>query len=223
MVPTRSGMWTPWFPFALVQRWPFCWWVAVAVDQASRRLVGFAVFARGPTSRDVSAFLDRAIKGIGACPRHVVTDKGKEFFCRAFRAWCKRRGIRPRTGAVGKHKSIAIVERFIRSMKSECTRRILVPLELTAMCRELSCYGRWYNEHRPHSALGGRTPLEVYEARAPANRAPRIEPRPRWPRGARCARPNALALEPTGARLALNVRYLDGRKHLPIIEITTAA
>ena len=36
--------------------------------------------------------------------------------------------LRPRYGAVGRHGSIAIVERFIRAMKSECTSRILVAL-----------------------------------------------------------------------------------------------
>jgi hypothetical protein len=36
----------------------------------------------------------------------------------------------------------------------------------------------WYNQHRPHSTLGGKTPDEVYFQRFPANRRPRIEPRP---------------------------------------------
>ena len=31
------GMWCTWLPFALPQRWPFCWWVLVAVDHFSRR------------------------------------------------------------------------------------------------------------------------------------------------------------------------------------------
>ena len=35
-VPTSLGFWTSWFPFSLPQRWPFCWWIAVAVDQFSR-------------------------------------------------------------------------------------------------------------------------------------------------------------------------------------------
>jgi len=35
-VPISSGFWTAWLPFALPQRWPFCWWVAVVVDHFSR-------------------------------------------------------------------------------------------------------------------------------------------------------------------------------------------
>ena len=31
-VPIVSGFWASWLPFALPQCWPFCWWVAVAID-----------------------------------------------------------------------------------------------------------------------------------------------------------------------------------------------
>ena len=58
--------------------------------------------------------------------KYMITDKGKQFWCRGFKRWCKRRGIRPRYGAIGQPASIAVVERFIRSMKQECTRHLLV-------------------------------------------------------------------------------------------------
>jgi hypothetical protein len=109
-------------------------------------------------------------------------DNGKEFRG-AFVPWCRRRGIRLRRGDVGKHGSICVTERFIRSLKSECTRRTLVPFRLTEMRRELALYCAWYNEHRPHMWLGGRTPEEVYRCVPPAADSPRFEPRPRWPRG----------------------------------------
>jgi transposase InsO family protein len=136
-VPTRAGFWAPWFPFSLPQRWPFCWWVAVAVDQLSRVCVGFAVFSKVPSSSEVQRFLERAIRARGQTPRYIVCDKGKQFWCGSFKAWCKRRGIRPRYGRVGEPASIAIVERFIRSMKEECTRLVLTPMSLAGMRREL--------------------------------------------------------------------------------------
>jgi transposase-like protein len=52
-VPTRAGFWVAWFPFTVPQSWPFCWWVAVAIDQLSRVCVGFAVFAKCPLWRTV--------------------------------------------------------------------------------------------------------------------------------------------------------------------------
>jgi transposase InsO family protein len=77
VVPTRAGFWVPWFPFSLPQRWPFCWWVAVVVDQVSRAVMGLAVFPRSPSSDQIQRFLDRAIRDCGRSPEYVVTDKGR--------------------------------------------------------------------------------------------------------------------------------------------------
>lgn len=208
-------------PFARLLRWPFAWWVAVAVDHASRLVVGFAVLVRRPSSTETASFLGRAIRRTGASPRTVITDHGREF-TGAFRRHCRRLGIRQRLGRVGQHGSIAIVERFIRSMKSECTRRILMPFRLAAMQTEFGSYATWFNEHRPHEALGGRTPLEVYTRAPPANERPRFEPRPLWPTRARCAAPNAPMKGPAGARLVLVVRGLASKRHLPVIQIRRA-
>jgi transposase InsO family protein len=104
-VPTRAGFWTPWFPFSLPQRWPFCWWIAVAVDQVSRACVGFAVFSTAFSFSEIQYFLGRAIRMSGRRPRSVVTDKGRQFWCRSFKRWCKRREIRPRYGRIGEPAS----------------------------------------------------------------------------------------------------------------------
>ena len=76
-VPIRAGFWVPWFPFTLPQRWPFCWWVALAVDQVSRAVVGFAVFSQVPASAQIQGFLDRAIRTGQSTPRYIISDKGK--------------------------------------------------------------------------------------------------------------------------------------------------
>ena len=213
-VPTRAGFWVPWFPFTAPQSWPFCWWVAVAIDQLSRVCVGFAVFAKCPSSVEVQRFLDRAARAHGKHPRYIVTDKGRQFWCRSFKAWCKRRNIRPRYGRIGEPASIAIVERFIRSMKQECTRCLLVPVSLNAMRRELRLYTIWYNTQRTHMGLAGKTPQDVYDGRSAVRR--RIEPRPRWPH-----RPRRSTGDVTKIQLA--VSYVEGREHLPVIELRRAA
>jgi transposase InsO family protein len=203
----------PWFPFTVPQSWPFCWWVAVAVDQLSRACVGFAVFSNVPSSVEVQRFLARAIRASGSAPRYIVSDKGKQFWCRSFKAWCKRRDIRPRYGRVGEPASIAIVERFIRSMKGECTRCLLVPMSLAAMRRELHLYTVWYNTERTHMGLAGKTPHEIWSGRDRRRR--RLEPRPKWPH-----RPRR---DESGDRFTLDVSYVEGRKHLPVIELRRAA
>jgi putative transposase len=224
VVPTLAGFWTTLSPFAWLQRWPFCDWIAVVVDHLTRRAIGFAVFLRRPAARDVSAFLGRTIRAAGATPRYVVvTDKGKEFFCRVFKSWCRRRGIRPRYGAVGKPGSIARVERFIRSMKNECTRRIVVPMPKDKLRKELSLYTFWYNHHRPHQALTGCTPDEVYFRQRLANERARYEPRTSWPRNSSCAAPWAKVKGRRGVKLSLRLQYLEGRQHLPVLSLRRVA
>ncbi|MDP7288166.1 MAG: integrase core domain-containing protein, partial [Phycisphaerae bacterium] len=119
--------------------------------------------------------------------------------------------------------SIAVVERFIRTLKDECTRRIIVPLRRKDMRRELICHLDWYNEHRPHEFIGGRTPNEVYHDRPAANEMPRIEVRPLWPTEASCATPAAAIDGEPGQKVELVVSYHAGRKHLPIIQLKRVA
>jgi putative transposase len=221
-VPTGAGFWVPWIPFALPQSWPFCWWVAVVLDHFSRAVVGFAVFRNHPTSGDVQRFLDRAIRNSGCSPKYVITDKGQQFWCDSFKRWCRRRAIRPRFGVVGKQGSIAVVERFIRSMKTECTRLVLIPLQKSAMRYEIGAYVMWYSEHRPSQALCGRTPREVYADLRLANAKPRFEPRRRWPTGGACASPQTAIRGERGVRLSLVVGYVEGRRHLPVVELRKA-
>ncbi len=66
----------------------------------------------------------------------------------------------------------------------ELTRRILVPMRREKFLRELVCYQEWFNNERPHTTLGGRTPNEVYFQRRPDDQRPCIEPRRNWLRQA---------------------------------------
>ena len=95
--------------------------------------------------------------------------------------------ILPRFGAVGKHGSIAVVERFHRTLK-ELLRLTTIPENQTEFERELELIIDWYNEHRPHETLDGKTPNEVHYSRPAANEQPRFEPRRKWPRGSPCRR-----------------------------------
>jgi putative transposase len=223
IVSILGGFWTSWLPFALPQCWPFCWWVAVVLDHYSRRLMGFAVFPKQPTSVQVRSLLGRTIRSAGRAPKYLICDKGRQFWCSGFKDWCCRRGIKPRYGAIGQHGSLAVIERFILTMKTHCTRVILVPTQRDKMREELNRFAEWYNNSRPHMTLKGATPDEIYRGRHPACRYPRLEPRPHWPRGAPCAKPCAPIRGWSGQRLELNVELHTGRKHLPIVSLRRAA
>ena len=70
--------------------------------------------------------------------------------------------MKPRLGAIGKHGSIAVTERVIKSLKYDWLKR--APLikgfdHLSFLCSEFSI---WYNEWRPHMTLDGARPDDVY-------------------------------------------------------------
>jgi putative transposase len=222
-VPT-GGFWTTWLPFALPQCWPFCWWVEVVIDHFSRRVMGTTAFPNQPSCQEVCGVLGRTVAKAGRAPRHIICDRGKQFDCQGFRDWCRRKGIkRPRYGAIGKHGSLAVIERLILTVKLLLRCLPLVPLRNGAFRREVGLAVQWYNRLRPHTWLGGKTPDEVYYGAFPANRKPRFEPRAKWPRGAPCARPWALVRGGPGATLAINVSFYHGRKHLPVVTVKRAA
>ena len=222
-VPISGGFWTCWLPNAICQRWPICWWVLNVVDHFSRRSMGFAVFKCRPTSDEVTAALDRIMSAENVRPKHLIVDQGPEFKCEHFeKVWCKAMNILPRFGAVGKHGSIAVVERFHRTLK-ETLRLISVPEDQVQFEREIGFIIDWYNEHRPHETLGGKTPDEVFFSRPAANEQPRIEPRRRWPRGSPCAKPQVGIEGSPGDPIVLEIDCLEGRRHLPIIRVRQAA
>jgi transposase InsO family protein len=208
VVPLVGGFWIPWLPYVIAQRWPFGAWVGVVLDHFSRSVVARGVFDKQPTAKQLCALLDRAVREAGTAPRHLVSDQGVQFQGE-YRAWCRRRGVRPRFGAVGEHGSIAVVERFIRSLKQEALAPILVPMSLGLLAGELDAYVVWYHEHRPHQGLGGRTPREVLDAggKKVTSRRPRAPPKRRSKMRSR----------------RLVVSFVEARRHLPVVNLQRAA
>ncbi len=202
IVPTSLGLWVSWFPFSFPQRWPYCWWVAVVADHFSRRLLGFEVFRGQPSARAVRRFLGCVVRESGSRPRVLVTDHGWQFRERRFRTWCARLGMRQWFGAIGQFGSIAVIERLIQTMKRECTRRVVVAYSAAALREELSLFRCWYNGLRPHERLAGATPDEAYSGGPPTAL-----------RGAGSP----------GAVPDVRVRFLDGRRHLPVVALERAA
>jgi transposase InsO family protein len=152
-----------------------CWglWpiqVLVAIDHFSRKVVCAAPL-EGPNAGWIIDTLERAIQKHGA-PKHIISDQASVFVGDAFAELLRQWNIKPRLGAVGKHGSIAVTERVIKTLKYEWLQRI--PLikgfdHLTLLCTQ---FESWYNAWRPHMTLEGLRPDDFYYGRKPEKPKP---------------------------------------------------
>ena len=90
------------------------------------------------------------------------------FRSRSLKHWCRHHAVRQRFGAIGKRGSIAVVERFIRTLKESMRSLTGIPLRRRLFHLEVGRAISWYNADRPHTTLKGATPDEVYAGRRPA-------------------------------------------------------
>ena len=134
--------------------------VAAILDGFSRRLLCLRVYRRTPRSRDMAALMRRVTKQFGT-PRFVITDHGTQFR-RQFRFAMKKRGIIPVQARVRAPYLNGKIERTFRTFRV-WWRLVLTGLTEKGIQRRLDDFCIWFNEHRPHSTLHGRTPHEAWE------------------------------------------------------------
>ena len=135
--------------------------VFAVVDDHSKLSPTIEVDLSLPAVRILRA-LDRAIELRGK-PCAVRTDNGPEFASHAFDAWAYRHGIEHRFIRPGKPVENAYAESFNSRVRDECLN--LHCFESPSHAREL--LDDWltdYNELRPHTALGGRSPNEYLQS-----------------------------------------------------------
>lgn len=106
----------------------------------------------------VTRVLDQAAQFRGL-PAAIRTDQGPEFTGRALDQWAYRHGVQLKLIAPGKPTQNAFIESFNGRFRDECLNDHWFE-SLHAARAIISAWRRDYNEQRPHSALGYRTPTE---------------------------------------------------------------
>ncbi len=138
--------------------WPT--YVLVAIDHYSRKVVCCSPL-EGPNAGWTIETLEQAIE-IHGSPKHIISDQEPIFTSDAFAEFVDNFNMKQRFGAVGKHGSIAVTERVIKTLKYEWLNRAAIVKgfdHLESLCNSFS---EWYNEWRPHYRFEGRTPNEVH-------------------------------------------------------------
>lgn len=131
--------------------------VLSVVDAFTRECLALEVDT-GFASRRVTRVLDQIIARRG-CPQAIRCDNGPELTSRHFLAWALEWKIELRHIQPGKPTQNAHVESFHGRLREECLR-ISWFTNLFDARRKVTDWKVEYNEQRPHSSLGYRTPAE---------------------------------------------------------------
>lgn len=107
-------------------------------------------------SRRVTRVLEAIIAERGV-PQAIRSDNGPEFTSRHFLAWCLERKIELVHIEPGKPVQNAHVESFHGKLRDECLNASWFANVFEAR-RKIAAWRKEYNEERPHSSLGYKTP-----------------------------------------------------------------
>jgi transposase InsO family protein len=127
------------------------------VDNFTRKCLAMEV-AHNITAKRVIEILEQLIAKYGP-PAFLRSDNGPEFIARAVREWLKARGIATAFIEPGSPWENAYSESFNSRLRDELLDRELFTTLLEARTI-IEQHRREYNEERPHSSLGYKTPSE---------------------------------------------------------------
>ena len=137
-------------------------YLAAVVDWATRRVLAHRVSITMEADFCIAA-VEEAIAKYGK-PEIFNTDQGSQFTSEAFTGLLKQHGIAISMDGKGAWRDNVFVERLWRTIKYD--EVYLKAYASVSHAREsLARFIAFYNARRPHSALDGKTPDEVYFAR----------------------------------------------------------
>jgi len=133
--------------------------VLTVVDTYTRECIALEAAAhfRG---QDVAAILSRIAVTRGL-PQTISVDNGTEFTSRAFDHWAYTHHVQLDFSRPGKPTDNASIESFNASVRRECLSQHYFSTLAEAQV-VLGIYRDDFNEQRPHSSLGHKTPAEFY-------------------------------------------------------------
>ena len=136
--------------------------LAAIIDCHDREIVGYEFALRGRAREAERALEGACLRRFGALrpegPTPTVrSDNGLIFTARRFRAALRDYRLRQEFITPYTPEQNGMIERFFRSLKEECVWQHNFASHAEAS-RAISRWIRWYNEGRPHQALGYLSP-----------------------------------------------------------------
>lgn len=115
----------------------------------------------------VTRVLERA-GALHGFPKTIVVDNGPEFTSKALDAWAHRRGIELHFIRPGKPVENAFAESFNGRLREECLNQHVFA-DLRSANDLIRSWHDDYNQVRPHSSLGGLSPIQALARRRVQN------------------------------------------------------
>lgn len=148
----------------------FSFGVIGLMDGLSRKCLALKLGKRDPGTADVLAVVEAAMAQYGK-PQAVITDRGGQFQVQ-FAAALTRLEIAHLQGPARRPQFNGKVERLFKTMKGGLlAATVWLPWRKKQLQAVLDQWRKWYNDERPHQAVGYRTPEEVWTD-APAMATP---------------------------------------------------
>jgi putative transposase len=151
-IPTREG-------------WLY---LAVILDLASRRVVGWALRTRLDHELALTALRMALVHRRARGGLHH-SDRGVQYASRAYQQLLQAAGFTPSMSRVGNCWDNAVVESFFATLSKELLVDGIFPSREIASRELFTFIEIWYNRKRRHSALGYHTPVEFEAGLAKAS------------------------------------------------------
>ena len=132
------------------------------MDDYNREVLNITI-EKGMPSKRVIRELDKLIEWRGK-PERMRVDNGPEFISEAMKSWCRLNEIELKFIQKGKPTQNGYIERFNRTFREDVLSRYA--FESLDQARTYTYAWMWsYNNERPHSSLGWKTPTDFNQER----------------------------------------------------------
>lgn len=170
-------------PTAPQQRWSMDFMLDSLLDgRRFRMLTVLDIFSRfspiieadrSLNGKKVVTALERATRRY-SYPEVIQVDNGSEFQSKALDAWADAHNVKLDFIRPGKPVDNCFIESFNARLRDECLNANVF-VSLADARRKIETWRTDYNEHRPHSSLGNRSPEEMLRLLKPQRRPPCVQ------------------------------------------------
>lgn len=132
------------------------------IDDYNREVLNITI-EKGMPSKRVVGELDRLIEWRGL-PERIRVDNGPEFLSHTMQRWCQEKEIELKFIQKGKPSQNGYIERFNRTFREDVLDRYA--FDSLEQARTYAYAWMWrYNNERPHSSLGWKSPIDFMQER----------------------------------------------------------